>query len=86
MADPADEPAGELDRETALYGTATVFFNDKPDDPDKMEVWGEATDIATSILSIFENDEVSGVVIAVERGIPEDIELTPRKSDPRGSV
>lgn len=73
----------ELDREKALFGEITVWFDESLEAPIKTTCWGESTDIAAAVLSAFEDDSVAAIAVSLVRGIPEDEVLEPRKSDPR---
>lgn len=71
------------EREELFYGTLTVWPRDNPDDKFESEPWGTATDIAAAVLETIENEAVGGFVIAMARGVPDGMTITPRKGDPR---
>lgn len=79
LGTPPDE-----EREELFYGKLTVWSCDDPDTLIESEPWGTATDVAAAVIEAIENEEVGGFVIAMARGVPDDVRINPRVSDPRG--
>lgn len=73
----------EEEREELFYGKLTVWSKHDPDDKIETNPWGTATDVATAVLEAIDNEDVGGFVIAMARGVPDDVAINPRESDPR---
>lgn len=71
------------ERAELFYGRLTVWSRHDPDDKIVTEPWGTATDVAAAVLEAIGNDDVGGFVIAMARGVPDDVAINPRMSDPR---